>query len=307
MTVIEAAKKALEDKKVALSPNRIYKIAEQMGLSKELNLKGKTPWDTFSARLYIDLKNNKNSIFEKTQNRPILIKLKNQSLNLKDEPQAKLKNKFHERDIHPLLVNFLYSNEDFNARAKTIYHENSKKSQKGHDKWLYPDIVGVNFEYEYYEDNVLKFANKFAKIPLKIYSFEIKTELNIANFREYYFQAVSNSSWANEGYLVALDVDESNNELIELITKLNLSFGIGVLSLNSEDLAQSNIIAPAKTRQLLDFNIINELCNKNPNFKDFLQTINDFDVTKADRFNNEFDKVLDQKELEKYLKDKILI
>ncbi|WP_253908163.1 hypothetical protein [Campylobacter sp. RM16188] len=106
---------------------------------------------------------------------------------------------------------------------------------------------------------------------------------------------------------MALDVDESNNELIELITKLNLSFGIGVLSLNSEDLAQSNIIAPAQTRQLLDFNIINELCNKNPNFKDFLQTINDFDVTKADRFNNEFDKVLDQKELEKYLKDKILI
>lgn len=34
--------------------------------------------------------------------------------------------------------------------------------------------------------------------------------MNFTNLREYYFQAVSNSSWANEGYIVALDIDDAD-------------------------------------------------------------------------------------------------
>ena len=68
---------------------------------------------------------------------------------------------------------------------------------------------------------MLNFAAKFVKIPLKIYSFEMKKYLSIANLREYYFQAVSNSSWANEGYLVALNIDKNDKELMELIGSLN--------------------------------------------------------------------------------------
>jgi hypothetical protein len=33
----------------------------------------------------------------------------------------------------------------------------------------------------------------------------MKKELNFSNLRESYFQAVSNSSWANEGYLVTAE------------------------------------------------------------------------------------------------------
>ncbi|WP_211274637.1 hypothetical protein [Anaerobacillus arseniciselenatis] len=36
----------------------------------------------------------------------------------------------------------------------------------------------------------------------------------ISKGREVFFQAVSNSSWANEGYLVAVDIDTSNDNLI---------------------------------------------------------------------------------------------
>lgn len=235
MTALEVAKKVLEIKKQPLNPNRIYKIADELDLTKELNLSGKTPWDSFSAQIYSDLKENDNSIFEKISEKPILIKLKSQNLTFSDAASEvkQAKSAFDERDLHPLLASFVELSPNFNARVKTIFHESSIKSKKGRDKWLYPDIVGVSFEHESYEDSVLNFAAKFVKIPLKIYSFEMKKYLSIANLREYYFQAVSNSSWANEGYLVALDIDESDEELMELIGSLNSSFGIGVLGLDS--------------------------------------------------------------------------
>ena len=234
-----------------------------------------------------------------------MIKLKSQNLTFSDAASEvkQAKSAFDERDLHPLLASFVELSPNFNARVKTIFHESSIKSKKGRDKWLYPDIVGVSFEYESYEDSVLNFAAKFVKIPLKIYSFEMKKYLSIANLREYYFQAVSNSSWANEGYLVALDIDESDEELMELIGSLNSSFGIGVLGLDSENLAQSKILAQPKFRANLDFNIINELCKKNPHFNKFLETVKDYDSKNKKRFDGEFDRILTDDETQKYLKN----
>lgn len=309
MTALEVAKKVLEIKKQPLNPNRIYKIADELDLTKELNLSGKTPWDSFSAQIYSDLKENDNSIFEKISEKPILIKLKSQNLTFSDAASEvkQAKSAFDERDLHPLLASFVELSPNFNARVKTIFHESSIKSKKGRDKWLYPDIVGVSFEHESYEDSVLNFAAKFVKIPLKIYSFEMKKYLSIANLREYYFQAVSNSSWANEGYLVALDIDESDEELMELIGSLNSSFGIGVLGLDSENLAQSKILAQPKFRANLDFNIINELCKKNPHFNKFLETVKDYDSKNKKRFDGEFDRILTDDEMQKYLKNKKIV
>ena len=238
-----------------------------------------------------------------------MIKLKSQNLSFSDavSDTKQVKNAFDERDLYPLLASFVELSPNFNARVKTIFHESSLKSKKGRDKWLYPDIVGVSFEHESYEDSVLNFAAKFVKIPLKIYSFEMKKYLSIANLREYYFQAVSNSSWANEGYLVALDIDESDEELMELIGSLNSSFGIGVLSLDSENLAQSKILAQPKFRANLDFNIINELCKKNSHFNKFLETVKDYDSKNKKRFDGEFDRVLADDEMQKYLKNKKIV
>ena len=84
MTALEVAKKVLEIKKQPLNPNRIYKIADELDLTKELNLSGKMPQDSFSAQIYSDLKENDNSIFEKISEKPILIKLKSQNLTFSD-------------------------------------------------------------------------------------------------------------------------------------------------------------------------------------------------------------------------------
>ncbi|MBO7554541.1 MAG: hypothetical protein J6T41_01015, partial [Neisseriaceae bacterium] len=135
----------------------------------------------------------------------------------------------------------------------------------------------------------------------KIYSFELKKELTVANFRECYFQAVSNSSWANEGYLVAADIDE---DLLELIKRSNQSFGIGVIRLNIEEPAQSEILVSAQFKPKLDYIVMNELSAKNPNFQDFLKTIHEYDHKNKGRYEKEFDKVLNEKEMENYKKEK---
>lgn len=308
-SIIDVAKEVLECKNEALNPIKIYHIANEMGLTKELNLNGKTPWQSFVARIYMDIKENPNSIFEVVATKPMLIKLKNQVINLeaqmeKNSEIKEPKNSYSERDLHPLLSRFISFNENFKAYTKTIYHESSKKSQKGADKWLYPDIVGVSFEYKDYQKELNKFIGKFSSLPIKIYAFEMKKHLSVSSFREYYFQAVSNSSWANEGYLVALDIDESDEELMDLMKRLSYSFGIGVISLNSQNVDESVILARAEFRENLDYSVMNELSMKNPDFKKFLESVEEFNIEKEYRSKSEFDEVLDNDKLDNYLINK---
>ena len=304
---IEVAKELLELKKEALNPIKMYHIANEMGLTKELNLNGKTPWASFAARIYMDIKENPNSIFEVVATKPMLIKLKNQDVNLKIQTQNEIKepkNSYSERDLHPLLTRFVFANDSFKAYTKTIYYESSIKTKKGMDKWLYPDIVGVSFEYKDYQKELNKFIGKFSSLPIKIYAFEMKKHLSVSSFREYYFQAVSNSSWANEGYLVALDIDESDEELMDLMKRLSYSFGIGVISLNSQNVDESVILARAEFRENLDYSVMNELSMKNPDFKKFLESVEEFNIEKEYRSKSEFDEVLDNDKLDNYLINK---
>lgn len=288
----------------------MYQWAVKLQLDNQLNFTGKTPHASFASYIYTDLRDNPNTIFEIVQTKPkLLIKLKAQNVQINNKieleqikPQEK--STYHERDLHPLLVNFVFSNENFYARSKTIFHEESKKSKSGTDKWLYPDIVCVNFEYDDFDNAVSRFVSRYDKLPIKIYSFELKKELTVANFRECYFQAVSNSSWANEGYLVAAEIDTSNPELMDLMKRSNQSFGIGIIRLDVKNPAQSEILLSAQFKQKLDYTVMNELSAKNHNFKDFLKTIHDFDPKQEHRYKGEFDKVLNEEEMENYKKEK---
>lgn len=215
--------------------------------------------------------------------------------------KTKAKIQFHERKTHDLLAYFLKYHEYFEAYSKTIFHEESVKGRKGEDKWLYPDMVAVNFEYANYQENpVFQFIHKFDILPIKIFSFEIKKELNFGNYKEYFFQAVSNSSWANEGYLVALHIDD-DDRFIEALQKLSLSFGIGVIHLMADNILQSRIISPARYKDKMDYSVIDELARKNKNFAKFLKTVTDFDILNTSRYLDEFDKILSDDELSDYL------
>lgn len=91
-------------------------------------------------------------------------------------------------------------------------------------------MVGVEFNefQEFATRSLLKAAE--TKEYVALYSYELKRTIeNDHQLKEYFFQALSNSSWANYGYLVAFDINE---DIMEEMERLNRSFGIGVIKLS---------------------------------------------------------------------------
>lgn len=320
MNFLELAEQTIRKLNQPLTANEVWEKAVELGIDRELNSKGKTPWATLGARLYVDIRDNQETIFEAIGKRPARFWVKklgtreNKEVEIVGEVPSKLEKaaiikteKYSERDLHPLLVKFADTFYHFRgAKLKTIFHENSHRNKKGYNKWIHPDLVGVYFSFNdkirEYEKVVIDFQNDFAITATKLFSFEMKVKLNIGNLREYYFQAVSNSSWANEGYLVTLKLDE---EVIEEVRRLANSFGIGLIKLESDNIEGSQIVVPATTKKELDIDAMDRLASENKDFGDFLQNI--IDDKKIKKVNSRYDKVLDDNEFDKYLKEKGII
>ena len=165
---------------------------------------------------------------------------------------------------------------------------------------MHPDLVSVHLPFDDLERDTIELAKNTGIEIIKVYSFEMKKEVTGGNVREYYFQAVSNSSWANEGYLVA---PSFNDEALKQLSKLNASFGIGVIKLNIEDVHQSEILLPSRDNDL-DMTMIDELVRINKNFSTFVSIINKSMSAGGLFGESKFDKVLDDDELQEYIKKK---
>lgn len=294
-TFFELAQDVLEQTNMPLSVSEIWDTANKLGLVEKLSSSGKTPVNTLSARITSDIKHNENSMFKKVSEKPSKYMLNNGDIEYKED-NAKhniTPTNFKERDLHILLSSFVRANEHFGCLTKTIYHETSKRKKQGVNKWLHPDIVGVHFPFESYTENTLKLFDILKVNPYKLYSFEMKIELSFSNLRKYYFQAVSNSSWAHEGYLVALHISDEA-ELIDELRRLNNAFGIGVIRLNPEHFMQSEILFSAKERETLDWDTVNRLVADNKDFENFLNDLME-DIT-VGKVKSNYDKVYNDEE-----------
>ena len=314
ITYKKIAELVLENAKKPLTPLEIWEAAKQIGLFDKLGTVGKTPWLTISAQIYVDIRDNPKSIFYQYSSRPgrfFLTKFredfKPEEATLEEDPKEIIKTKYHERDLHSLLVKFVNSAPNFKAQVKTIYHENSTRSKKGLNKWLHPDLVGVHLPFLDFDIHTLQVQKELYWTAVRFFSFEMKKELNIGNLRECYFQAVSNSNWANEGYLVALNIIDEDGNLISELRRLNNAFGIGVIKLNAENINESEIILPAKIKQELDWDTIDLLLKKNGDFKGFMEIVKG-DITLGRIANkNNYDLVIKDEDFEEYVKEKQII
>ncbi|MFP4424446.1 MAG: hypothetical protein ACLFP2_04425 [Candidatus Woesearchaeota archaeon] len=204
-----------------------------------------------------------------------------------------------------MLVKFANGNQHFKAHLKTIRHENLKKGKLGTNEWLHPDIVGVYFPFEEMDKNAIDLQKTLSLSSTKLFSFEMKINLNLSNIRKYYFQAVSNSSWAHEGYLVAIDIDRET-EFRDELRILSNAFGIGIIELNPENIEQSEILFPARTNSSLDWETINRIISANHDFKEFLQRVTR-DVNSAEIIKEKYDSVLNDQQYEKYISEKKIV
>jgi len=304
--------------KVATNPltyQEVWQVGKGKGLTEKIKTSGKTPWQSLGAQLYVDVRDNVDSRFMKVGSRPARFFLKNRAEELPANAVEKIekeqtrrkekKTEYSERDLHPLLTYFAYANPTFNRGrsifTKTIFHEKSQRS--GYNEWIHPDMVGFYLPLDDWRPDVIEFNRLSDNNSLRLFSFELKKSLSKANYREAYFQAVSNSSWAHEGYLVAADILQEDEFLAEL-ERLASSFGIGIIQLDPSDIDSSNILYPARGRDTLDWETINKLCEQNIDFEKFLQDVKiDFESKRIHR--SEFDELV--KDIRKYIKEKLKI
>ena len=186
-----------------------------------------------------------------------------------------------EIELHPYLVKFVF--ERFNIYSKTINALKSTNSRTKIGKWTNPDIVGINPAIlnlsPLFQTEVQKLGLFSTKV-IEFHSFELKIKLDKSNLTEAYFQAVSNSSWTNYGYLVAEDLDMSN-EFLDNLMRLNNGYGIGVIKLNLSNPVNSEIIISARQREIVDINFMNFLAGSNNDFHQFVKNALDIIETKV--------------------------
>ncbi|WP_187830858.1 COG2958 family protein [Helicobacter pylori] len=278
--------------------DKAKELFEKGEIAKMFDYGGNTPDQSVSALIYTALNKGEELPFFKAQEKPALIALnstaKEPVLNMEkiSAPSVKIA---HERDLHPFLTYMAFYNENLKCYTKTIFHEESLKSSKGMDRWLYPDMVGVRFLHaEWSNENLIAFSKKFDTLPVKLVSFELKKEISVHNCRECYFQAISNSS--NEGYLVGRHIDTHNSKLMDLLKRLHASFGIGVIDLRTDE-DKSAILLNAKYKEKIDYTMAQELSDKNKKFSGFLKSVVDYDPAHSYRYKDEFDEVKKKEEL----------
>jgi uncharacterized protein len=192
---------------------------------------------------------------------------------------------YEERDLHKLLSSYLKNTDTY---SKTIFHEQSN-NKDNNQIWTHPDMVGIKFLnlQTKASQNFLKSINRVD--TFKMISYELKKEINSdSELKKAFFQAVSNSSWANYGYLVAFEFSDS---LSDEMARLNQSFGIGIIKLNANPY-QSKILFPAIYREL-DFKTIDKLCKMNAEFNKFIEQTEKL-MTASEKYVTGAEKELDE-------------
>lgn len=186
---------------------------------------------------------------------------------------------YSEKELYPILIEKLYLS-DLSIFSMRIEEKKSIKNRGSNgNKWLHPDIVGAQDLSSSWIDTVKETAQMKSSF-LKLWSFEVKKEITRSNVRECFFQTVSNSSWANYGYLVARKIDEESLNELQILCPAH---GIGFMQLvnseiDSDDISESalRIIISAVENKMVDWNIINRIAKDNPDFNEYVNRIKHF-------------------------------
>ena len=189
-----------------------------------------------------------------------------------NSPETTKSNNLSEHDLYPRLSEFLWS--EFSLYSKRIDEKRSSNKRGPHgNEWLYPDMVAMEDLSAEWHREVQACAGQYADQRTRLWSFEVKLLINLSNVRKCFFQAVSNSSWANFGYLVASEV---NNDAIKELRMLSALHGIGLIQLDADNPAESQVMVPARERTNVDWDSVNRVTVVNKDFMVFVKQVRQF-------------------------------
>lgn len=181
--------------------------------------------------------------------------------------------KLDEQALYPMLSQYLW--EELRVYSKRIDEKKSsnKRGPNG-NRWLYPDVVGMEDLGAEWHQEVRDCVNQYSDKRTRLWSFEAKLLINRSNARECFFQAVSNSSWANFGYLVAAEIE--GQDTLKELRMLFAAHGIGLIKLDTENPAESEVLIPARERDEIDWDMANRLATENKDFLGFVKLVKQF-------------------------------
>lgn len=315
MTIKEAIIKSLGD--LDRLANSI-EICDHILSNNYYEFSGKTPPATISAQLgdfirngdtrvkRIKQSNGTYSYYLTKNEQNIGIEILSGDTEIQKPIKINKSKTYEERDLHKLLSSYLKNADTY---SKTIFHEQSN-GKDSNQIWTHPDMIGIKFLnlQTKASQNFLKSINRVD--TFKLSSYELKREINSdSELKKAFFQAVSNSSWANYGFLVAFEFSDSLNEEM---ARLNQSFGIGIIELDANPY-QSKVLFPAIYRDL-DFKTIDKLCKMNKEFEKFIEqteklmTASEKYVSGAEKELDEFcdDYFANDTEVENYCREKYI-
>lgn len=180
-----------------------------------------------------------------------------------------------EADLYPLLAHFLWVGPVMNrVYPKRIDEKTSSNNLgPGANEWLHPDMVGLEDLMAEWQPQIQDCAEKAGDQRARLWSFEVKLRVSRSSVRRDYFQAVSNSSWANFGYLVAKQIDGDVEAELMMLHGLH---GIGVIELDVTSPAESTVLIPARERGAVDWITSNRLAKENKDFRAFVKLVSAF-------------------------------
>lgn len=190
-----------------------------------------------------------------------------------DETPSLTEQSFSEHELYPILIDYLKS--ELKLYCQRIDERRSKNSRgSGGNQWLHPDIVAMQPVDKEWNELIRSCVKQGGGQSVRLWSFEVKKELSGSNARKSFFQAVSNSSWANEGYLVATSISDSSVE--QELRMLSALHGIGVILLNPENPSESEMMLPARSRADVDWQSVNRILVENEDFKDYIELVSTY-------------------------------
>ncbi|ODN43031.1 COG2958 family protein [Piscirickettsia litoralis] len=200
--------------------------------------------------------------------------LKNsQEQNLLSSEHNEKKHNVSEHDLYPVLIDYLHS--EHGLYCLRVDEKRSKNNLgSGGNHWLYPDIVAMEPVAQKWHQHVKTCVLQGGGQSVRLWSFEVKKALTMGNVRKCFFQAVSNSSWASEGYLVATSIVDSRVE--QELRMLSALHGIGVILLSIENPSESELLLPAQKRSVIDWQSVNRIVEENTDFKDFIDLVSNY-------------------------------
>lgn len=176
---------------------------------------------------------------------------------------------YSEQDLYPVLIQYLKS--EHKLYCQRIDERRSRNSRgAGGNQWLHPDIVAMHPVAKEWDHFIQACIKQGASQSARLLSYEVKKTLTLGSVRKSYFQAVSNSSWANEGYLVAASIGPGVEHELRMLNALH---GIGVILLNVENPSESDMILPARSKTEVDWQSVNRIVLENDDFKDYIELV----------------------------------